>query len=430
MRSRTFIIHIVRQTTSALQITYECDEAVHLAHALGLECVHDQIIRLRQVRAGYLFGSGKVDQIKAAIAFYKIDLVLLNTLELTPVQQRNLERIWQVKVIDRTGLILEIFSQRAHTKAGRLQVELARLDYEYSRLIRTWTHLERQRGGRGFLAGPGERQLESDRRNLSAKISVIKSKLAQVRRTRGLHRQKRKHAPQPVVALVGYTNAGKSSLFNQLTDSQVLAKDMVFTTLDTVHRRFFLPDRKPAWLSDTVGFITDLPTHLIAAFEATLEELREADLLVLVRDIADPLSEKRRETVLEVLHGLEVGSDYDQPLIEVWNKSDLLSAQDALVHARRAQSQVDNPPAYLISCQNGQGIEALKTGMMTILHAHYSVFELDVDMHNYAARAWLHEYALILGEQPNEVGVYHMRVRLSEVNRGKFQSRFPNLTVR
>jgi len=277
------------------------------------------------LKVSNFFGSGQIAEIGSELSAHGASVVIVNG-SLSPVQQRNLERIWKAKVIDRTGLILEIFGLRAATKEGKLQVELARQRYERSRLVRTWTHLERQRGGTGGLAGPGETQIESDRRVLNDKMTKLNRELEQVRRTRGLQRQKRKRAPERVVALVGYTNAGKSTLFNLLTAGGVFAKDMLFATLDTTHRILTLPSGQPAVLSDTVGFISDLPTDLIDSFRATLEEVKEADLLVHVRDISDPLSERRREEVMQVLDQIGAGPRHEQDIIEVWNKSDLPSS--------------------------------------------------------------------------------------------------------
>ena len=287
------------------------EEAVGLAEALDLETVSAGIEPVRKVDSGGYFGSGKIAEIGERVAESAASVVIVDT-ALSPIQQRNLEKAWKAKVVDRTGLILEIFGRRAQTREGRLQVELARLAYERSRLVRTWTHLERQRGGRGFLAGPGETQIETDRRLLADKMAKLRRELDEVKRTRSLHRKKRQAAPWPTVALVGYTNAGKSTLFNRLSDAQVLAKDMPFATLDPTVRGVRLPSGRRVLMSDTVGFITDLPTELIAAFRATLEEVREADILVHVRDMADPDHEGRRADVESVLEALEAGAGSGQ----------------------------------------------------------------------------------------------------------------------
>ena len=370
--------------------------------------VHHETIILRAIKAGDFLGGGKIGDIADRVHTHEAHLVIINA-ALTPIQQRNLERRWHVKVIDRTGLILEIFARRAATKEGRLQVELARLDYERSRLVRTWTHLERQRGGQGFLAGPGETQIEADRRMLADKIGRLKRDLEQVRRTRGLQRAKRKRAPERIAALVGYTNAGKSSLFNQLTAGGVMAKDMLFATLDTTHRILELPSGKPAVLSDTVGFISDLPTHLIEAFQATLEDVKDADILLHVQDVSDPLSEQRKAQVLDVLEVIEAGPKFGQTIIEVWNKSDLLNADDFALMTERAiasQEMADMTPGFLISCHSAQGIDVLRTGIEAALTEDDIILDLSVSPEDFAIRAWVHEHGSILEETITETGVY------------------------
>ena len=314
-RDRALVAHPRFADNRAADADYDLEEAIGLAEALGVDPSSARIIPIRDIRSSNFFGAGQIEDMAAAIAGEELTLVIVNA-SLTPVQQRNLERILKVKVIDRTGLILEIFGLRAATKEGRLQVELARLGYERSRLVRTWTHLERQRGGTGGLAGPGETQIESDRRVLNDKMTRLKRKLDDVRRTRGLQRKARQRAPERVVALVGYTNAGKSTLFNKITKGGVLAKDMLFATLDTTHRVLPLPSGQTAVLSDTVGFISDLPTSLITAFRATLEEVKEADLLIHVRDMSDPLAERRRDEVMEVLDQIQAGPEHGQAIIK------------------------------------------------------------------------------------------------------------------
>ena len=312
------------------------EEATGLAEALDLEVAEAFIVSTRKIDAGRYFGRGKLAELKERIVEGKADVAVIDT-ALSPIQQRNLEKSWNVKVIDRTGLILEIFGQRARTKEGVLQVELARLAYERSRLVRTWTHLERQRGGRGFLAGPGETQIETDRRLLNEKMAKLRRQLDEVRRTRGLHRAQRQDVPYPTVALVGYTNAGKSTLFNRLTGAGVFAQDMPFATLDPTVRALELDNGTTLLLSDTVGFITDLPTELIAAFRATLEEVREADLLVHVIDASDPDRDGRIEDVENVLDAIEAGPRHEQAMIEAWNKADCLDVDAAEDLAYTAQ---------------------------------------------------------------------------------------------
>lgn len=397
-------------------------EAEGLALALGVEIIYSEIIPLREIKAGHFFGSGKIDEIAARIGGEKIDLIVVNG-HLAPVQQRNLENSWQAKVIDRTGLILEIFALRAATKEGRLQVELARLAYERSRLVRTWTHLERQRGGGGFLAGPGETQIESDRRMLADKISRLRRDLDAVKRRREVQRRKRRRAPERVAALVGYTNAGKSTLFNLMTSGGVLAKDMLFATLDTTHRIFPLPSGRSAVLSDTVGFITDLPTHLVDAFRATLEEIKEADLLIHVRDISDPLTETHRQDVLEVLASLEAGPRFGQKLIEVWNKTDLLPENMDI----QSDGSFDPASCFPVSCLSGDGIERLKHGAERALSENDVILDLQLPAKAAAARAWLHTHGDIIAEEYLDSGAAVMQVRLTPVDEGRLRARFAEL---
>ena len=418
-----------RKGSGSTQTQYDLEEAVGLTEALGVDVGAAEIIPVRDIHVGNYLGGGKIEEIAAIKNATKASMVVINT-SLSPIQQRNLEEKWQVKVIDRTGLILEIFGLRAATKEGKLQVEMARLAYERSRLVRTWTHLERQRGGQGFLAGPGETQIESDRRVLHDKITKLRRELDDVSRTRGLQRQKRQRAPERVVALVGYTNAGKSSLFNILTDGGVLAKDMLFATLDTTHRILPLPDGKPAVLSDTVVFIDDLPTDLITVFRATLEEVKEADLLVHVRDISDPLTGRRKNNVLEVLDLIEAGPKHGQELIEVWNKADLLEAEDhneLKERALAAQANENEQTAFIISCLSGSGIEGLQHGIEKGLTSKDEAVSVNIPPKDYHIRAWLHEKGYVLSETTDNTGHCLMDVQLSEADIGKLKSRHPNV---
>ena len=319
------------------------DEAVGLAQAIDLELVHVAIVTINDPRPATLLGTGKVEEIAAIVEEGHAEVVIVDH-PLTPVQQRNLEKALNAKVLDRTALILEIFGRRARTKEGTLQVELAHLNYQKGRLVRSWTHLERQRGGAGFLGGPGETQIEADRRALQDKITKLKRELETVRRTRDLHRAKRKKVPFPVVAIVGYTNAGKSTLFNRLTGAGVLAEDMLFATLDPTLRRVRLPHGTPIILSDTVGFISDLPTHLIAAFRATLEEVVEADLVIHLRDISDPDTTAQAEDVSRILRDLGVDADDTGHVIEVWNKIDLSGRRQSFASARRGRIRAKGTP--------------------------------------------------------------------------------------
>ena len=408
------------------------EEASGLAEALDMELGDAAIIPLRKIDPGRYFGRGKLDTLKTEIAENKIDVVIVDS-ALTPVQQRNLENAWKVKVIDRTGLILEIFGQRARTKEGVLQVELARLAYERSRLVRTWTHLERQRGGRGFLAGPGETQIETDRRLLDQKMAKLRRQLDEVRRTRSLHRKQRHDVPYPVVALVGYTNAGKSTLFNELTGADVLARDMPFATLDPTVRSVKLPKGTQILLSDTVGFITDLPTELIAAFRATLEEVQQADLLIHVIDASDPDYEGRIGDVMGVLKAIEAGPSADQPMIEAWNKADCLNADDfedvelECMLANRKQERIAKLP---ISAVNGLNLDTLMAAVEDQLAARGEVMQLSLPPQEGRALAWLHENGEFLSEDLHpETGTVNASIRLSQVDAGRFRAQFPHLAV-
>jgi GTP-binding protein HflX len=415
------VIHPQRDgRDSARSSQARLDEAVGLALALDLE-IRDAIIApLRKRTPATLFGSGKVDEIGELCFQLKVDVAVVDD-ALTPVQQRNLEKAWQVKVMDRTGMILEIFARRARTREGILQVELARLSYERSRLVRTWTHLERQRGGFGVMGGPGETQIETDRRLLAEKIGKLKRELVEVRRTRNLQRGARQRHPFPAVALVGYTNAGKSTLFNRLTKADVMAADMLFATLDPTLRMLDLPDGRPAILSDTVGFISDLPHELVESFRATLEEVKEADVILHVRDIASEETEAEAEDVRTVLSrlGIDVA---ERNVIEVWNKADLLEPEvreDVAGDARR-----HHPPAVMVSAVSGEGCEALLATIARLVDDAPPV-SVRLTAADGAAVAWLYRHGRVMDRFDEEDGGVRIAVRLNAQALGQFEQQFP-----
>ena len=388
------------------------DETAGLAAAIGLVVADKIALKVRQPRPATLIGSGQADELAIRVRQEDAQLVVFDA-GLTPVQQRNLETTLEAKVIDRTGLILEIFGERAATAEGRLQVELAHLDYQAGRLVRSWTHLERQRGGFGFLGGPGETQIEADRRLIRDRMARLKRELEQVSRTRGLHRDRRQRAPWPVIALVGYTNAGKSTLFNHLTGADVMAENLLFATLDPTLRQISLPGLDKAILSDTVGFVSDLPTQLVAAFKATLEEVVAADMLIHVRDVAHPDTEAQRTDVEAVL--AEIGVAPEAPRIEAWNKLDLLDTRrrDALLADAARRTDV-----VAISALNGEGVGELTrriAGDLTAGHRRYRVVLPDSDG---AGAAWLHAHGEVLTqEQGEDVTAYDVRLSPSDYDR-------------
>jgi GTP-binding protein HflX len=419
------VIHPDREGRSgARDPAARLEEAAGLALALDLEVRETLVVTLRKLTPATLFGTGKVEEIAATVRACEADVVIVDD-ALTPVQQRNLEKAWQVKVMDRTGLILEIFARRARTREGRLQVELARLTYERSRLVRTWTHLERQRGGFGVMGGPGETQIETDRRLIADKIGKLKRELVEVRRTRTLQRSARRRVPFPSVALVGYTNAGKSTLFNRLTEAKVLAEDMLFATLDPTLRSLKLPDGRPAILSDTVGFISDLPHELVEAFRATLEEVREADVVLHVRDIASEETQAQAADVRAVLERLEVDMD-ERRILEVWNKADLLPESDRAELVRDARRA--HPPAVVVSAVTGEGIDALLAAVSGMVDEAPPVDVLAPPGEG-AAIAWLYSHGRVIERTEDDDGAVRLSVSLTAQALGQFEQLYPQARV-
>src|SRR6516164_11562339 len=408
--------HVLRDAEARLE------EAAGLARAIDLTIADALVAPISQIRPATYLGKGKVEEITGLIKGLDVELVVMDC-ALSPIQQRNLEKEWHAKVLDRTGLILEIFGRRAKTKEGSLQVELAHLNYQRSRLVRSWTHLERQRGGFGFMGGPGETQIEADRRQIGERIVRLQTELKKVQATRRLHRAGRQRVPYRVVALVGYTNAGKSTLFNRLTRAEVQAADMLFATLDPTLRALNLPHGGKAMLSDTVGFISNLPTQLVAAFRATLEEVLEADLILHVRDISHEDAEAQQRDVDAVLRQLGIDPEAGARILEVWNKIDRFGADERENLRNIAARRPPERPCFLVSAETGEGVEVLLAAIEDWLAATRTTLDLSIDAADGAGISWLHRNAEVLDKKLHG-GRFDMTVRVDETKRDIVVNRF------
>ena len=400
------------------------EEIIGLAEAISLSVVSVLEFNVRRPAAASLFGKGQLETVAQEIESVNPDVVIINHV-LSPVQQRNLEKRWNAKVIDRTGLILEIFGERAQTKEGKLQVELATLKYARSRLVRSWTHLERQRGGLGFVGGPGETQLELDKRLINERIDRLEKDLEQVRKTRHLQRKRREQSAIPVISLVGYTNAGKSTLFNRLTGESIFAKNLLFATLDPTVRQIDFSEGEEALISDTVGFISDLPTDLIAAFRATLEQIQYADVILHVRDISSEDTDAQAQDVANVLDGLGIHYNNDNRVIEAWNKIDLVEDNNRQALSRKA-GLTNGPPAVIISAVSGEGLEDLKNQILETIHQDDVRLKISLPSSEGRAMSWLHSHARVLNKKIDENTIEFI-VDIDQAGFQKFKSEFPEL---
>jgi GTPase len=428
LRSRAMAGAVARGKASSRSPDARLEEAVGLARAIDLNVVSSGIVPLGAIRPATFIGKGKVEEVAGLIKADDAGIVVMDC-ALSPVQQRNLEKVWGAKVLDRTGLILEIFGRRARTREGALQVELAHLTYHKSRLVRSWTHLERQRGGFGFLGGPGETQIEADRRMTEERIARIEVELGKVMRTRKLHRDSRKRVPYPIAALVGYTNAGKSTLFNGLSQASVLSADMLFTTLDPTLRAVELPKGLRVILSDTVGFISDLPTMLVAAFRATLEEVIEADLILHVRDVSHEDTEAQSLDVQEVLSQLGIAGRGEGRLLEVWNKIDLLDSEARAQVRNQAERQGGAGHPVLVSARSGEGLDRLTAEIERRLAADRITLEFLLDASDGAGLSWLHRHTEVMSKALREDGALAITVRADPANAQKARAKFARASV-